>query len=61
MNQCRESVERNATAQTPEKATPGEKRGRGQEWLRQGTAKKDRRPNGKRLQEQWRGDIMVLG
>ena len=47
----------NATAQTPEKATPGEKRGRGQEWLRQGTAKKDRRPSRKRLQEQWREDM----
>jgi hypothetical protein len=47
----------NATAQTPEKATPGEKRGRGQEWLRQRTAKKDRRPSRKRLQEQWREDM----
>ena len=47
----------NATAQTPEKATPGVKRGRGQEWLRQGTAKKDRRPSRKRLQEQWREDM----
>ena len=45
----------NATAQTPETATPGEKRR--QEWLRQRTAKKGRRPSRKRLQEQWREDM----
>ena len=39
------------------KRPPCRKRDRGQEWLRQGMAKKDTRPNRKRLQEQWRGDL----
>ena len=45
----------NATARTPESVAVGEKRDRAQE-LKQSTAKKDKRPSRKRLQEHWRDD-----